>query len=84
LCCFPLLSLLLSHCLLPQTNSTYGFNRLSRFQYDPLSPTNTRNSEEILIDTIDKNYRYHSAGWIGFKPSAYESDNVSLLSLLGD
>ncbi len=60
-----------------QEGSTYGFNRLSRFTYDPSSATNTRNSEDVLVESSDKNYVYHSAGWLGFKPSAYENTNVS-------
>lgn len=60
-----------------QEGSKYGFNRLSRFTYDSSSATNTRNSEEVLLESSDKNYVYHSAGWIGFKPSAYENTNVS-------
>ncbi len=60
-----------------QTGSEYGFNRLSRFQYDASSAETTRNSEEILLESSDKFYEYHSGGWVGFKPSAYESANVS-------
>ena len=64
--------------LLSQAGSTYGFNRLSRFEYDASSAANTRASEEVLVESSDKNFVYHSAGWIGFKPSAYESPDVSL------
>lgn len=63
--------------LVDQPGSVRAFNRLSRFQYDPSSAENTRLSEEVILDTSDKNYVYHSAGWIGFKPSAYQSSNVS-------
>jgi len=55
----------------------YTYNQLSRFEYDELSAENTRLSEEKILDTSDKNYVYHSSGWIGFKPSAYQSSNVS-------
>ena len=46
-------------------------NRISRFTYDPNSTANTRTSEKILLTTDAKDSEIHSAGWIGFKPSAY-------------
>ncbi|CAM9489330.1 unnamed protein product, partial [Hapterophycus canaliculatus] len=56
--------------------SAFGANRLSRFVYDPDSSANTLASEEVLLTTTDKNSNIHSGGWIGFKPSSYESDDA--------
>jgi len=65
-------------CRRAQSGSVRTFNRLSRFVYDSKSATNTRNSEESILESSDKNYIYHSAGWLGFKPSAYKNSNVSI------
>ncbi len=46
-------------------------NRISRFTYVDGSPAQTRASEVILLTTDAKDTEIHSAGWLGFKPSAY-------------
>ena len=46
-------------------------NRISRFTYTTGSPELTRSSEKILLTSDAKYNEIHSAGWLGFKPSAY-------------
>ncbi|CAM9347041.1 unnamed protein product [Scytosiphon promiscuus] len=46
-------------------------NRLSRFTYAKEDPTTTRDSELVLLDTGIKLSTFGSAGWVGFKPSAF-------------
>ncbi len=46
-------------------------NRISRFTYTAGDPTATRDSELVLVTTGVKYNGIHSAGWLGFKPSAY-------------
>eukprot|EP00904_Undaria_pinnatifida_P003870 jgi/Undpi1/13484/HiC_scaffold_8.g03143.m1 len=46
-------------------------NRLSKFEYFAGDPTETRESEEILITGSPRYTDIHAAGWCGFKPSAY-------------
>ncbi|CAM9453682.1 unnamed protein product [Scytosiphon promiscuus] len=48
-------------------------NRLSRFTYAEGDPVTTRDSEVVLLDTATKLSTIHSAGWVGFKPSAYDT-----------
>ncbi|CAN0049121.1 unnamed protein product, partial [Ectocarpus sp. 6 AP-2014] len=48
-------------------------NRLARFTYVPGDAAATRASEEVLLTTVPKYNSVHSAGWLGFKPSAYGS-----------
>eukprot|EP00752_Nemacystus_decipiens_P008422 g7528.t1 len=53
-----------------------GSNRLSKFQYTG-TPSSTLDSEVELITSVEKAADIHSAGWIGFKPSAYGSDSAT-------
>ncbi|CAM9489417.1 unnamed protein product, partial [Ectocarpus sp. 8 AP-2014] len=48
-------------------------NRLARFTYVPGDAAATRATEEVLLTTAPKFNSVHSAGWLGFKPSAYGS-----------
>lgn len=54
----------------------FAQNRLSRFVYDSSSASGTSESEEVLITTSEKESTIHSAGWVGFKPSAYAAPTV--------
>ncbi|CAM9548065.1 unnamed protein product [Ectocarpus sp. 6 AP-2014] len=46
-------------------------NRLSKFQYFAGDPAFTLASEEVLLTSAPKIGSIHSAGWVGFQPSAY-------------
>ncbi len=46
-------------------------NRLSKFVFVPGSAASTRSSEQILVETGEKEGNIHSGGWVGFKPSSY-------------
>lgn len=59
----------------PQTSLAQ--NRLSRFTYTEGDPVATRDSERVLLDTAVKRGTIHSAGWVGFKPSAFDTPIVS-------
>lgn len=48
-----------------------ALNRVSRFTWTEGDPTATRESELVVLDTGIKRTTIHSAGWLGFKPSAY-------------
>lgn len=51
-------------------------NRLSKFEYFAGDPTETRESEEILITGSPRYTDIHAAGWCGFKPSAYGEEVI--------
>eukprot|EP00903_Cladosiphon_okamuranus_P016927 g15603.t1 len=55
--------------------SKYGSNVLSKFKYTAGNAAATASSEVVLLTTKPKSSEVHSAGWIGFKPSAYSSDD---------
>lgn len=54
-----------------QDNSKGQQNRLSRFVYKAGNNVATRESEQVLMQTAEKDTNIHSAGWVGFKPSTY-------------
>lgn len=49
------------------------FNRISRFTYVVDDPAATLASELVVLTSAMKFNSVHSAGWLGFKPSAYTS-----------
>jgi len=74
LCC-----LLLSGCLAPAVGAglavaqpgSFPYNRLSRFTYKSSTALRTHLTENEILFSSAKASDVHSAGWIGFKPSAY-------------
>ncbi|CAM9759383.1 unnamed protein product [Scytosiphon promiscuus] len=52
-------------------------NRLSKFEYFAGDAAATLASEEVLITTAPKNTSIHSAGWVGFQPSAYGDETTA-------
>eukprot|EP00752_Nemacystus_decipiens_P002009 g1929.t1 len=48
-------------------------NRLSKFQYTGGDPAATRLSEENILQTVPRATAVHVAGWVDFKPSAFEN-----------
>lgn len=55
-------------------------NRLSRFTYFDGDSTSTKESVDIIITSEVKATSFHSAGWVGFKPSDYRDASVRQLA----
>lgn len=62
-------------CLVP--TSQHDLNVLSKFVYVEGDPAATADSEEVLIQTSEKESSAHSSGWVGFAPSSYAAPDVS-------
>lgn len=68
---FPPLHNNLWHSFCLPTGQDTARNRLSKFVYTEGNSYATRTSEEVLLTSAKKFNSIHSAGFTGFKPSAY-------------